>query len=195
MVNNKEAPRIRYGPPIDPSLRREIRRCEGLDIEDVFNPKFKEPFAVYLCAPLQPTSRKSALQHIFEVASKASLIENATYEGKEVKCFMPHINIFPWFNELAVPPRRRVAIAANDSTLRLCDALIKIGTRISSGMKGEIDNASDLNLPLMSFGEFKKKLTNLPSSEKSRKIFEQIIQSLPPGLFTEHIIRMGKINQ
>lgn len=168
---------------ISPILAKQIKRCEGYDIfEELDSPEGDvKPFSVYICAPLQPTTNKSAFRHLIEAMIAASLIEGAKYKGKKVSCFIPHIHIFPDHNELVVPKRRQAGIKLNNIMLENCDALILLGTRRSAGMKAEVDEANRLGLPIILFHQFKKKLTNLPSSDQIEATALRYINRFPTG--------------
>lgn len=173
----------------DPLFLREAKRYEGLDPED-FLGKEKEPsFIVYLSAPLQATTRTSALQHIIEVVHVASLIEGACYEGQRVVTLIPHTAVLPLFNEFKFPILRGFAMEFNIVCLEQCHALIKIGGRISRGMQAEIIVAEERGLPIMSLPAFRRKLTNLPSAAEAQETFARIIKSLPPEMFAEGLFQ------
>lgn len=176
--------------PIDPLLQREIGQCEGSDVlEDIVLPEKKKKFLVFLSAPLQPTTRKSAFQHIIEVVRIASTIEGATYKERKVVCFIPHTELLIKYNEFEDPGLRIPAIGANMVIVEHSDMMITIGRRRSPGMKGEIDTAKHAETPTMSFAAFKRHLTNLPTEAESQETFARIIRSLPPELFTEELLK------
>lgn len=171
-----------------PLFLREVKRYEGLNPEDLLGKEKGPAFLVYLCAPLQETTRKSVFQHLAEAAVAASLIEGAIYEGKRVATFIPHVVVTSIFNELEIPQRREAAMGLNIACLEQCHALIKRGTRISASMRDEIIAARELGLPVFSFPAFKRRLINLPSSTEARETFVKIIKSLPPEIFTERLV-------
>lgn len=174
---------------IHPLLWREIERCEGFIGDLLREENESPPFSVYVCAPLQPTTRKSAFQHIAECVFAASSIEGARYEGRRVVTYIPHAEILPIFNEIVAPPQRILAMAVSLYCVIYHDAVVTVGKRRSSGMQIEITQAEKLGSPVMSLAAFRQRLTNLPSQVQVQKTFATIIQSLPPGLFTSELFK------
>jgi len=190
--NSKESLPIHHvGPSIDPYLREQIRRFEGWDMEEIFSPEFREVCHVYMSSPLQATTKRTAFEHILQTLRYSLLIEGATYEKQKVVPFIPHTEILSYFNEFKTSRHREVAVKTNMTALAGCEVLVTIGTRISPGMREEINKANELGIPVMSFSKFKKKLSDLPKTPQSQKEKEEfalrIFELVPKGVISEGI--------
>jgi len=131
---------------------------------------------VYLCAPLKPTRQKLVQDHIAEAMLTASQILGAKYNGKKIVLFVPHIHVFSIYNEIIYPQVRGRAIKFNDRLIRdFFHTLVVVGERISEGMLSEINQARKNGTEVVKMKDFKKKLKNLPNTEKSKKDYRRMV--------------------
>ncbi len=157
-----------------------VEACYESSLDEVCK---KGMFLTYLCAPLQPTYKKSTGYHISDALYHASQITGAEYNGKKITIWIPHYHSLTMDNEFTKPGTRDFAISFNGLILkRYRPTLVQVGERISEGMKDEIGTAIHLGLDVVHFNEFKNRLQNLPSPEEVKSILKFFIRSMPPEL-------------
>jgi len=131
---------------------------------------------VYLCAPLKPTKQKLIQDHISDAILAASQILGAEYNGKRIVLFVPHIHVFSIYNEIIYPKVRERAIKFNDRLIQKhFHTVVVIGERISWGMASEIEQARKNGTEVVKMKDFKKRLKNLPDTEKAKLGYRKMV--------------------
>lgn len=97
---------------------------------------------VYICSPLSAPTKEGIRQNMEKAAYYAGLVSGVT----GCRAIAPH-SFLPEYLDDNIPAEREVALAFGLSVLRLSKAIIVCGSRISSGMQGEIKMAGELNIP------------------------------------------------
>lgn len=97
---------------------------------------------VYICSPLSAPTKEGVRQNMEKAAYYAGLVSGVT----GCRAIAPH-SFLPEYLDDNIPAEREVALAFGLSVLRLSKAIIVCGSRISSGMRGEIKMAGELNIP------------------------------------------------
>lgn len=97
---------------------------------------------VYICSPLSAPTEEGIRQNMEKAAHYARLVSGAF----GCRAIAPH-SFLPEYLDDSIPEEREAALAFGLSVLRLCKAVIVCGSRISSGMQGEIRMAGELHIP------------------------------------------------
>ena len=97
---------------------------------------------VYICSPLSAPTQEGIRQNMEKAARYARLV-SGTFGCRAIA---PH-SFLPEYLDDNIPEEREAALAFGLSVLRLCRAVIVCGSRISSGMEGEIRMAGELHIP------------------------------------------------
>lgn len=97
---------------------------------------------VYICSPLSAPTEQGIRQNMEKAAYYADLVSRAF----GCRAIAPH-SFLPEYLDDNIPEERKAALAFGLSILRLSKAVIICGSRISSGMRGEIKMAGELNIP------------------------------------------------
>lgn len=97
---------------------------------------------VYICSPLSAPTEQGIRKNMEKAAYYAGLISGVT----GCRAIAPH-SFLPEYLDDNIPEEREAALAFGLSILKLSKAVIVCGNRISSGMRGEIKMAGELNIP------------------------------------------------
>lgn len=97
---------------------------------------------VYICSPLSAPTREGIRQNMEKAAHYARLV-SGTFGCRAIA---PH-SFLPEYLDDNIPEEREAGLAFGLSVLRLSRAIIVCGSRISSGMRGEIETARELHIP------------------------------------------------
>ena len=97
---------------------------------------------VYICSPLSAPTKEGIRQNMEKAAEYASLV-SGTFGCRAIA---PH-SFLPEYLDDDIPEEREIGLAFGLSVLRLSKAFIVCGSRISSGMQGEIKMAGELGIP------------------------------------------------
>lgn len=97
---------------------------------------------VYICSPLSAPTKEGIRQNMERAAHYACLV-SGTFGCRAIA---PH-SFLPEYLDDNIPEEREAGLAFGLSVLRLSKAIIVCGSRISSGMRGEIKMAGELNIP------------------------------------------------
>ncbi|MDY5701039.1 MAG: DUF4406 domain-containing protein [Lachnospiraceae bacterium] len=103
---------------------------------------------VYICSPLSAPTKEGIQKNMKQAAHYAALV------AKKLGCrtIAPH-SFLPEYLEDSIPQEREVALAFGLSVLKIVQAIVVCGDRISSGMKGEIEKAKEWGIPVYSLLE------------------------------------------
>ena len=97
---------------------------------------------VYICSPLSAPTKEGIRQNMEKAAHYARLV-SGTFGCRAIA---PH-SFLPEYLDDDIPEEREAGLAFGLSILRLSKAIIVCGSRISSGMRGEIRLAGELDIP------------------------------------------------
>mgnify|MGYP001125006856 FL=1 len=97
---------------------------------------------VYICSPLSAPTEQGIRKNMEKAAYYAGLVSGVT----GCRAIAPH-SFLPEYLDDDIPEEREAGLAFGLSVLRLSKAIIVCGSRISSGMRGEIRLAGELNIP------------------------------------------------
>ncbi|MCM1375169.1 MAG: hypothetical protein NC305_05150 [Lachnospiraceae bacterium] len=97
---------------------------------------------VYICSPLSAPTEQGIRQNMEKAAYYAGLVSGVT----GCRAIAPH-SFLPEYLDDNIPEEREAALAFGLSILKLSKAIVVCGSRISSGMRGEIKMAGELNIP------------------------------------------------
>ena len=97
---------------------------------------------VYICSPLSAPTKEGIRKNMEKAAYYAGLVSGVT----GCRAIAPH-SFLPEYLDDNIPEEREAGLAFGLSVLRLSKAIIVCGSRISSGMRGEIKMAGELNIP------------------------------------------------
>ena len=97
---------------------------------------------VYICSPLSAPTKEGIRQNMEKAAHYARLV-SGTFGCRAIA---PH-SFLPEYLDDNIPEEREIGLAFGLSVLRLSKAIIVCGSRISSGMQGEIKMAGELDIP------------------------------------------------
>ncbi len=97
---------------------------------------------VYICSPLSAPTEQGIRKNMEKAAYYAGLVSGVT----GCRAIAPH-SFLPEYLDDNIPEEREAALAFGLSILKLSKAVIVCGNRISSGMRGEIRLAGELDIP------------------------------------------------
>lgn len=97
---------------------------------------------VYICSPLSAPTKEGIRQNMEKAAHYAHLV-SGTFGCRAIA---PH-SFLPKYLDDSIPEEREAALAFGLDLLKLSKAVIVCGSRISSGMRGEIKMAGELHIP------------------------------------------------
>lgn len=97
---------------------------------------------VYICSPLSAPTEQGIRMNMEKAAYYAGLVSGVT----GCRAIAPH-SFLPEYLDDSIPEEREAALAFGLSILKLSKAVIVCGNRISSGMRGEIRLAGELDIP------------------------------------------------
>jgi len=98
----------------------------------------------YVCSPLSAPTRAEML------ANAAKACTYSSWAEKEFGCraVAPHAYL-PYLLDDRVSEERALALEFDLKLLSMCDRIVVYGSRISPGMKGEIEYAESLGIPVI----------------------------------------------
>ena len=96
---------------------------------------------VYICSPLSAPTEQGIRKNMEKAVYYAGLVSGVT----GCRAIAPH-SFLPEYLDDNIPEEREAGLAFGLSILRLSRAIIVCGSRISSGMRGEIKMAGELNI-------------------------------------------------
>lgn len=108
---------------------------------------------VYICSPLSAETQEGRM-HNMEMA-KFYLV--TIQRGYHCRSFASHAHL-PMMLDDSIPEERETALRIGREMMKLCDALVICGQRISSGMKGEIQEAFRMKMEVFWYDSSKKPL-------------------------------------
>lgn len=108
---------------------------------------------VYICSPLSAPTKEGIRKNMEKAAHYAGLMSGVT----GCRAIAPH-SFLPEYLDDNIPEEREVALAFGLDLLRLSKAIIVCGSRISSGMRGEIKMAGELNIPAYALIEYEGRI-------------------------------------
>lgn len=97
---------------------------------------------VYICSPLSAPTKEGIRQNMEKAAGYARLVSGIF----GCRAIAPH-SFLPEYLDDDIPEEREIGLAFGLSVLKLSKAVIVCGNRISSGMRGEIKMAGELDIP------------------------------------------------
>ena len=98
---------------------------------------------VYICSPLSAPTQKEILSNMAKAMEYAKLVS----ESFQCRAIAPH-SFLPLFLDDNIPEERAIGLQFGLSVLEICKAMVVCGDRISNGMKGEIEKAKKLHIPV-----------------------------------------------
>ena len=118
---------------------------------------------VYICSPLSAPTKEGIRQNMEKAAHYARLV-SGTFGCRAIA---PH-SFLPEYLDDNIPAEREAGLAFGLSVLRLSKAIIVCGSRISSGMRGEIGMAGELNIPAYALIEYGGVITLAEITQEER---------------------------
>lgn len=118
---------------------------------------------VYICSPLSAPTEQGIRKNMEKAAYYAGLISGVT----GCRAIAPH-SFFPEYLDDNIPEEREAALDFGLSILKLSKAVIVCGNRISSGMRGEIKMAGELNIPAYALVESTSGITLAKIMQEAR---------------------------
>lgn len=118
---------------------------------------------VYICSPLSAPTEQGIRKNMEKAAYYAGLVSGAT----GCRAIAPH-SFLPEYLDDNIPEEREAALAFGLSILKLSKAVIVCGNRISSGMRGEIKMAGELNIPAYALVESTSGITLAKIMQEAR---------------------------
>ncbi len=109
----------------------------------------KKSDIVYICSPLSAPTEEGIRQNMEKAAHYARLV-SGTFGCRAIA---PH-SFLPESLDDNIPEEREAGLAFGLSVLKLSKAVIVCGSRISSGMRGEIKMAGELHIPAYALLEY-----------------------------------------
>ena len=97
---------------------------------------------VYICSPLSAPTKEGIRQNMEKAADYARLVSGIF----GCRAIAPH-GFIPEYLDDNIPEEREIGLAFGLDLLKLSKAVIVCGNRISSGMRGEIKMAGEMNIP------------------------------------------------
>lgn len=118
---------------------------------------------VYICSPLSAPTEQGIRKNMEKAAYYAGLISGVT----GCRAIAPH-SFLPEYLDDNIPEEREAALAFGLSILKLSKAVIVCGNRISSGMRGEIKMAGELDIPAYALVESTSGITLAKIMQETR---------------------------
>lgn len=97
----------------------------------------------YICSPLSAPTQKGIEANKSKAGEYVNIVSCIT--GK--RAIAPHA-ILPGYFDDNIPEERQLCLQFGLDVLALCEAMVVCGTRISRGMKGEIEKAKRCGKPI-----------------------------------------------
>ena len=123
----------------------------------------KENDIVYICSPLSAPTKEGIRQNMEKAAHYARLV-SGTFGCRAIA---PH-SFLPEYLDDNIPEEREAGLAFGLSILRLSRAIIVCGSRISSGMQGELKMAGELHIPAYALLEQEGSTTLVKITQEER---------------------------
>lgn len=98
----------------------------------------------YVCSPLSAPTRAEMLANAAKATTYMVKAERE-FGGRAVA---PHAYL-PYLLDDKVPEQRALALEFDLKLLAMCSRVVVFGSHISSGMKGEIEEANKLGIPVL----------------------------------------------
>lgn len=98
----------------------------------------------YVCSPLSAPTRAEMLENAAKACTYSAWAEKE-FGGRAVA---PHAYL-PYLLDDRNPAERALALEFDLKLLSMCDRIVVYGSRISSGMKREIEYAQQLGIPVL----------------------------------------------
>lgn len=118
---------------------------------------------VYICSPLSAPTKEGIRQNMEKAAHYARLV-SGTFGCRAIA---PH-SFLPEYLDDNIPEEREAGLAFGLSILRLSKAIIVCGSRISSGMRGEIRLAGELDIPAYALIEYEGRIALAEITQEER---------------------------
>ena len=118
---------------------------------------------VYICSPLSALTKEGIRKNMEKAAYYAGLV-SGTFGCRAIA---PH-SFLPEYLDDNIPEEREAGLAFGLSVLRLSKAIIVCGSRISSGMRGEIRMAGELNIPAYALIEYEGRIALAEITQEER---------------------------
>ena len=118
---------------------------------------------VYICSPLSAPTEQGIRKNMEKAAYYAGLVSGVT----GCRAIAPH-SFLPEYLDDNIPEEREAGLAFGLSILKLSKAVIVCGNRISSGMRGEIKMAGELNIPAYALVESTSGITLAKIMQEAR---------------------------
>lgn len=118
---------------------------------------------VYICSPLSAPTEQGIRKNMEKAVYYAGLVSGVT----GCRAIAPH-SFLPEYLDDNIPEEREAALAFGLSILKLSKAVIVCGNRISSGMRGEIKMAGELNIPAYALVESTSGITLAKIMQEAR---------------------------
>lgn len=118
---------------------------------------------VYICSPLSAPTEQGIRKNMEKAAYYAGLVSGVT----GCRAIAPH-SFLPEYLDDNIPEEREAALDFGLSILKLSKAVIVCGNRISSGMRGEIKMAGELNIPAYALVESTSGITLAKIMQEAR---------------------------
>lgn len=118
---------------------------------------------VYICSPLSAPTEQGVRKNMEKAAYYAGLVSGIT----GCRAIAPH-SFLPEYLDDNIPEEREAALAFGLSILKLSKAVIVCGNRISSGMRGEIKMAGELDIPAYALVESTSGITLAKIMQEAR---------------------------
>ena len=118
---------------------------------------------VYICSPLSAPTKEGIRQNMEKAAHYARLV-SGTFGCRAIA---PH-SFLPEYLDDNIPEEREAGLAFGLSVLRLSKAIIVCGSRISSGMRGEIRLAGELDIPAYALIEYEGRIALAEITQEER---------------------------
>ena len=118
---------------------------------------------VYICSPLSAPTKEGIRQNMERAAHYACLV-SGTFGCRAIapRSFLPE------YLDDNIPEEREAGLAFGLSILRLSKAIIVCGSRISSGMRGEIRLAGELDIPAYALIEYEGRIALAEITQEER---------------------------
>ena len=118
---------------------------------------------VYICSPLSAPTKEGIRKNMEKAAYYAGLVSGVT----GCRAIAPH-SFLPEYLDDDIPEEREAGLAFGLSVLKLSKAIIVCGSRISSGMRGEIRLAGKLDIPAYALVESTSGITLAKIMQEAR---------------------------
>ena len=118
---------------------------------------------VYICSPLSAPTKEGIRKNMEKAAYYAGLVSGVT----GCRAIAPH-SFLPEYLDDDIPAEREAGLAFGLSVLRLSKAIIVCGSRISSGMRGEIRLAGELDIPAYALIEYEGRIALAEITQEER---------------------------